>query len=217
MVVAAGEALWLELSQRLADRVAHEIRNPLNGLAVNLEVVRSRASRPGVEAASVHTFAEAAGRELARAVELVEAVLALARPLREPVDLWAALGPLVVLHGALAAAGGEGGGEVTLDRPTDVSVDVTADPHVVRAALAAALEAATGAACRVRCSIARHGDEMTVYMQCHAAPAAPVSVVPALADEVRTMLDDAGVAVRSDPDGITLLFAARERGAADAT
>jgi signal transduction histidine kinase len=214
--VAAGEALWLELSQRLADRVAHEIRNPLNGLAINLEVVRSRASRPEAAAASVYGFAEAATQELARAVELVEAVLALARPLREPVDLWAALAPLVVLHGALARAGG-GGGEVTLDRPADVSANVTADPNVVRAALAAALEAATSAAPCVRCAIARHGDGMTVYMQGHAAPANHGSTGPVLADEVRAMLDDAGVVVRSDPDGITLLFAARERGAADAT
>jgi hypothetical protein len=40
-------ALWLATLQRVTDRVAHEIRNALNGVAVNVEVVRTRAARGG--------------------------------------------------------------------------------------------------------------------------------------------------------------------------
>ncbi|HEY9425509.1 MAG TPA: histidine kinase dimerization/phospho-acceptor domain-containing protein, partial [Gemmatimonadaceae bacterium] len=100
--------------QSLADRAAHEIRNPLNGLAVNLEVVRSRAARGAGDLASIARFAESASGEMERAAELVQALLELARPLAAPVDLWSALRPMVVLHNAIAVAeasrgSGEGG------------------------------------------------------------------------------------------------------------
>ena len=85
--VGAAPSLWLGALGRLAGRAAHELKNPLNGLALNLEVVRSRSVRAGSEAAALAPYATAAARELERAIPLVEALLALARPLSNPVDL----------------------------------------------------------------------------------------------------------------------------------
>jgi hypothetical protein len=65
--------LWLRAFQRLAERAAHEIKNPLNGAVLNAEVVRGRAARPGVEASALAPYADAASAELARVAALVEA------------------------------------------------------------------------------------------------------------------------------------------------
>ena len=54
----------------------HESRNALNGLVVNLEVVRSRLARSGDEA-KVLTFAEQASAQGEESVRLSEAVAAL--------------------------------------------------------------------------------------------------------------------------------------------
>ena len=44
----AGDAhvLWLAVVQRLMGRASHDVKDSLNGVAVNLEVIRSRAARP---------------------------------------------------------------------------------------------------------------------------------------------------------------------------
>lgn len=59
-------------------RSAHEIRNSLNGVAVNVEVVRSRAARAN-GAGEVAAFAERAVSEVATASALMDATLALAQ------------------------------------------------------------------------------------------------------------------------------------------
>ena len=77
--------LWLHALQRLADRAAHELNNALNGVVVNLEVVRARA-RPAADAGRVAPFAEAAVEQAEGALALTGALLALSRPPRAPVD-----------------------------------------------------------------------------------------------------------------------------------
>src|SRR5690606_11174072 len=75
---------WLPTLQELAGRTSHEIKNALNGVAVNLEVLRSRLERGAGEgdavAASVAPFARSASEQLDVLAELTEALLALARP-----------------------------------------------------------------------------------------------------------------------------------------
>lgn len=84
-----GEAgvLWLAALQRALGRASHDIKDSLNGVAVNLEVIRSRAARPDAPASAVATFAEAAAHQLDRLTSLIEAVLALGRPERDPADV----------------------------------------------------------------------------------------------------------------------------------
>ena len=208
--------------QSLADRAAHEIRNPLNGLAVNLEVVRSRAARGAGDLASIARFAESASGEMERAAELVQALLELARPLAAPVDLWSALRPMVVLHNAIAVAeasrgSGEGGdgdaAAVMLEPRGDAVFTVAADPMLSRLALAAALEAAAKARSptHVSCSVeARDGGErgrdgqVVAMLRC-AAPAPP------LQDVVRDTIEGGNVVLEMTPDGMMLFFRAAGR------
>jgi len=60
----------------VARRSVHQSRNALNGLVVNLEVVRSRLARSGDEA-KVLAFAEQAAAQGEQSVQLTEALAAL--------------------------------------------------------------------------------------------------------------------------------------------
>jgi signal transduction histidine kinase len=205
-VTTVGER-WLQALQRLADRVAHEIRNPLTGAVVNLEVVRHRAARPDADMATIVPFAEAAAGEVQKAVELVGSLLTLARPASTPVDLWAVLRPLVTLCHAIAAPDG---GSVTVDRPTDVSVETVASGDAARLALASALEAAVNGRGAVHCSLERLGDSVAVHVR-------GAGGTSAIAESVRATIASAGIQLRDDSDGITLLFSALGRGEMDMT
>ena len=53
------DALWLDTLQRICTRVAHELKGALNGVSVNLEVVRSRSERQDAPASGVARYAGA--------------------------------------------------------------------------------------------------------------------------------------------------------------
>ncbi|MDP9206506.1 MAG: hypothetical protein M3P12_13805 [Gemmatimonadota bacterium] len=57
-------------------RAGHEIRNALNGVAVNVEVVRSRAGREGA-AKELASFADRASAQVSEASALTDGLLAL--------------------------------------------------------------------------------------------------------------------------------------------
>ena len=139
--MGAAPSLWLGALGRLAGRAAHELKNPLNGLALNLEVVRSRAGRAGTDVGALVPYATAAAQELERAIPLVEALLALARPLPNPVDLRLAMQPLVVLYGAIAKAGG---GSLAVVYEVE-HMFLAADGDTVRALVAESLDVSVGA------------------------------------------------------------------------
>lgn len=178
------------------ERAAHEIKNPLNGLAINLEVVRSRAERGGEQGATLSRFASAAATEAERVTALVEALLAVSRPGRRPVDLWMVIQPLAALHAAIAAPDG---GAVTAERPGELVVETSADPAAARLAVASALEAIVRDGAAVRCVVASRDGQLTVSVL--GAPPAPVE--PGLRDA----LARAGIALEPVPDGLRVLFA----------
>lgn len=189
----ASSSEWLGALQSLAGRVAHEIKNPLNAVAVNLEVVRSRCERGNVEPPAILPFATAAAGELERVARLVEALLALSRPARR--DLAVLAGPVITLYDALANAEG---GSVVLDLSEGATgIDMGGDD--ARAALAATLDDMVGPGVAIRVHIARDGDRV-------AARFSGPSVRPKLPVDVR---------LQSEPSGLTLLFPARMRGNAE--
>jgi signal transduction histidine kinase len=63
----------------VASHVAHDFRNALNAVAVNLEVVRGRAAR-GAEATAIAPFAATATAQFESASAAAEDLLSLARP-----------------------------------------------------------------------------------------------------------------------------------------
>lgn len=65
----------LAVVREIVRRSGHEIRNALNGVAVNVEVVRSRSGRDG-PGGEVSSFAERAAINVAKAGSLTNGVLA---------------------------------------------------------------------------------------------------------------------------------------------
>jgi nitrogen fixation/metabolism regulation signal transduction histidine kinase len=144
----------------VADRAAHEIKNPLNGLALNLEVVRSRSVRPGADGSALAPFATAASSELERVLPLVEALLSLARPLSVPVDLQTAIRPLAALYGAIAGAGG---GSLQISNESE-QMFVAIDGTTVRTLLAEVLDAAVAPDRAVAGILARDGASISLRL-----------------------------------------------------
>jgi hypothetical protein len=66
--------------REIIQRAGHEIRNALNGVAVNVEVVRSRIGREG-STLEVASFAERASAQVGEASALADGLLALIGPL----------------------------------------------------------------------------------------------------------------------------------------
>jgi signal transduction histidine kinase len=69
-----------DAAREILRRAGHELRNALSGVAVNLEVVRSRAERDGA-AGDIKSFAERASSQISEASALADGVLALTRAL----------------------------------------------------------------------------------------------------------------------------------------
>lgn len=130
---AIAERLWLETLQLVAGRTAHELKGALNGVSVNLEVVRGRAAHPELPASAVARFATSAATQLDQVIEMNEALLALARRQREPADAAAILRHLAALLVPGAVAGG-----------TTVTVEVSADDATVAGAPASLVRALLG-------------------------------------------------------------------------
>jgi signal transduction histidine kinase len=187
-------ALWLATLQRVTDRVAHEIRNSLNGVAVNVEVVRSRAARGG-KGSTIAPFATAAADQVEILTGRVDALVALIRPAGAPVDLGALLGRLVAL-----LRGGAGKGEIELDVPVSSgAVASRAGGDAIRLGLTAALLAALERGGRVVCRLGTEGAP-SVYISCHTG--GPLT----LAQDIADSLTRAGILLTPSDVGIVLTF-----------
>jgi signal transduction histidine kinase len=97
------QANRFDIVSRLADDLAHEIKNPLNAIVINLEVLKVRISRE--DAVGAFDRAAVIEHEVRRLHELVDRVLLLLRPSRAetsnlPVD--SALGEILPLIQAQA-------------------------------------------------------------------------------------------------------------------
>ena len=195
---AEVEALWLEALQQIAGRAAHEIKDALNGVCVNLEVVRSRASTQGAAPASgLARFAEAASGQLAELVAMNEALLALARRPSDLVDVLTTAGQLLTLLGPAARA--DGGGLEVSGATATVGGATSAPAVVVRLVLAAAMLRAvdkrTAATCRVE-----RGDGMVIRFEC--ADGSAIELDPRVAE----VAAEAGIRVESSRGALSLAF-----------
>ena len=74
---ARGDPAALSTLREIIRRSGHEIRNALNGVAVNVEVVNSRAGREG-SMGTTDTFAQRAASDVSKASALTNGVLAIA-------------------------------------------------------------------------------------------------------------------------------------------
>src|SRR5687768_15352006 len=73
----------LALVERLADDLAHEIKNPLHSMVINLEVLRRRIARLAeTDQGELLRYAGVVGGELDRVTRRIDLLLRLVRPER---------------------------------------------------------------------------------------------------------------------------------------
>jgi hypothetical protein len=197
---ADAGVLWLAALQRALGRAAHDVKDALNGVSVNLEVVRSRAGRAEAPASAVAPFAEAAAQQLERLTTLLDAVLSLGRSERAPVDVAVTLQRVASLCSASSAAADAR--VVVRDRHAgDARTSVAGD--AVRLALAAPmLDAVVGARASlpdgVECELTGEPDALVVRLR----TGRPVAIAPDVAEAIRL----AGVRWTEDAADLSLFF-----------
>ena len=165
LAVAGVESLWLATFQRALGRASHDVKDALNGVAVNLEVVRGRAAKAAAPATAVAPFADAAAQQLERLTTLIEAVLALGRAERQPADVAVTLRRIATVCGASSSSADA---EVLIEMGDVESAMTTVPGDAVRLALAAPLlalvegERGPTRASAVRCVVSADPDATVV-------------------------------------------------------
>jgi signal transduction histidine kinase len=186
--------------QLINARIAHELKGALNGVSVNLEVVRSRAEKPDSPASAVAQYAESAATQLGLVIGMTEALLVLSRPGREPVEL-----PALVrrFEAAVAPAAKAEGRSLTIAEPIDAMGSTAASPNAVRLALGTALVRATREANRVVCRVdTQEGTQLRIE--------ATDGEQLTLDAEAAAAVEAAGIHMRVGPGRITIAFPAAQ-------
>ena len=195
-------SLWLATLQRAVGRASHDVKDALNGVSVNLEVIRSRAARPDTPASAVASFGESAGHQLERLTTLIEAVLALGKAERTPVDVGVTLRRIVTICGASTSSD-----DATVRLVEDASMGSTfsrVPSDVVRLALLATLLDLVVSPARgtsqsdVTCALSTTEDGVQVRIEAEARSAA-------ISDALAEILRGAGVR-SSERNDLTLTF-----------
>jgi signal transduction histidine kinase len=158
------DELWLDVLQQVSARTAHELKGALNGVSVNLEVVKSRSTRPDAAAAAVAPFAASAADQLDAVVDMSEALLKLARAPREPVDIGETIDCLTSL---LAPSARAEGGSLRVESPSREVAALAIRPrgNVARLLIGATLLAALSRKGDIRCRV-DVGEETVVGVEC---------------------------------------------------
>lgn len=168
-------ALWADTLREIADVVAHDLRNALNAVAVNLEVVRSRSDR-GADAAAIAPFAATAANHFEIAAAAAEALLGFARSEPGRVDI----AMVVARLARLLAVGGKSSVRVT-DRSEGRAI-TSAPPEIARVVVARSVLAALGTGEGIACEIsADDGIFLRVICPSHVPPLPDSQVVTAAA------------------------------------
>lgn len=179
---ADAGVLWLAALQRALGRAAHDVKDALNGVSVNLEVVRSRAGRANAPASAVAPFADAAAQQLERLTSLLDAVLALGRSERAPADVSITLNRIAALCSASNAVTDA---RVTVRDTLQGDARTSVHGDAVRLALAAPLlDAVAGRRGEARdpviCELTGESDSLVVRLHADRPVPMPADVVDAL-------------------------------------
>jgi signal transduction histidine kinase len=192
------DELWLDVLQQVSARTAHELKGALNGVAVNLEVVRSRSVRADAAAAAVAPFAASAADQLEAVVGMTEALLRLARPPRESVDIIETLDSLASLVAPSARAEG---GSLRIETQREIGNGaVQARGNVVRLVIGATILAALSRKGDIRCRV-DVGEATVVGIACVDAEG-PLE----LPSDVMAAAAAAGIRVQTEGQSISLAF-----------
>jgi hypothetical protein len=196
-VTDAVAAAWLEVLGALVADAAHAVNNVLNSASVNLSVVANRLSSPKVaefsaEALAGRTagFAADAANGLDAASELVQSVVALARPLPVPADPARMVADII----RVASVGRR-------HETAELGVEVR-DP-IMPPEVASAVRLAIAAGVRTLVQGERGGTVRWVAREVALARPVGAGPEPIVSPRVMGIIADAGVAVRTEADIVT--------------
>ena len=195
---SVGE-LWLDTLERLCGRAAHELKGALNGVAVNLEVVRSRCERPDTSASAVGSYANSASDQLGVVIETAEALLALARGARTPVEVARVTR---YVHALLAPSARSHGRRFELSGSLDGLGATSAGASAARLSVAASAMAATDAWSHVICRVAGDDSHEALRFESRDAEPAPCCIDGAIVDAVGR----SGIRIQVDGSTISITF-----------
>jgi signal transduction histidine kinase len=188
------DALWLRCQQRLAAHVAHDLKGALNGISVNLEVVRGRSGDPNTHVSAVHRYAGAATEQLAIVIKMATALLSIGRAVRGSAEVSAVTRQVV---GLLEDTLKSDGAKVELIVEGGFAGATSAPPSAVRLALTEPLMSAAvqkqDISVRVRATT-----EPVVEIQSQAT----FEIFP----DVGKALAEAGIIFKTDGHGISISF-----------
>lgn len=190
----ATDALWLETFQRVCGRMAHELKGALNGVSLNLEVVRSRSQRPDMPSTSIASFVGAAAEQFDTVMDMTDALLALSRTTDSAADVAATVRWMVALLGPAARADG---GELRIEGPLGSLGTSSAEARAVRLAIGAALLSALDSAASVVCRA--NGAVLEIDAQSAGNLAMPAAEVVAAVKEVH-------IEFHAEPSAISITF-----------
>jgi hypothetical protein len=173
------DKLWLATCQDIINRGAHEVKDVLNGVSLNLEVIRSRVVNPQASRNGLDLFAMTAAEQLELLSARTEAVLFLARPAREPADVAVTLKHLASL---MVPATRADGGSLSVEGCW-TSAPTTAGAQATRLALAAALLALTKTGGNSRCSLESHAETVVRFSHESAGVSMDPTIVSAIAGQ----------------------------------
>jgi signal transduction histidine kinase len=179
------DRLWLAALQEVVGQAAHEVKNALNGVHLNLEALRSRSGRDGANVRDLSTFADSAADQLESLSARSESLLFLTRSHRAasgPADVAVTLRHLATL--LIDAAKTDGG---TFEVAGFQGAAPTAAPApAVRLALASGLLGLINERGARRCALeprTREGHAETVVRFSHES-ASPCRLDPAVAGAI---------------------------------
>ena len=186
------DALWLATLQKLAAYVAHDVKGALNGVSVNLEVVRSRSEKESATGADVHRFAANAANQMAIVIRATTALLSLARGTRGPVEVSMVTKQVASLLDDMSSVEG---GRVQVMIEGGMSAETAAPSSAVRLVVA-------------ECLLTAVSGEKPVTVRVAGLPSPRIQINPAaapsLSPDVEEALQAAGIQVSTDGHGISI-------------
>lgn len=145
------DTLWLRTLESVVSRAAHEVKDSLNGVSLNVEVIRSRAGRPSSDANGLAAFATSAAEQLELLTVRTEALLFLARPARGggPADVAQTLRHLAALLVPAAKADGKRLSVDGYGRPAPTQAPAQATRLALASGLLSLIEGGDSGRCRL--------------------------------------------------------------------
>lgn len=175
-------ALWLDELGRLTSHVLHDLRNGLQGVAVNLEVIRSRADAGKFTTDQLMPFASNAVREFEMISQRFEALAALARAEPGEPDVGSTLETLAAL------LRGYGKAPLRVER-SEVPAQTAISHAALRFILSRAIMPAIRAGATVQCRVAARVPTTVQLQFAEREVNGPDEEVKQVAEELHVVMD----------------------------